>query len=382
VNSVTKHIALSEPTFGGREVEYLQDAIRQGNVAGGGPYTEKVEALLKGAHQSPGVLLTTSCTHALEMAALLLDIRPGDEVIVPSFTFVSTASAFALRGARIVFADITPDTLSIDSAKLESLLTPRTRAVVPVHYAGVGCDMPRICELANARGIAVVEDNAHGLFASKAGRLLGTYGALSTLSFHATKNFVAGEGGALIVNDPDMLSRAEIIRDKGTNRRNFLRGAVDKYTWMDLGSSYAISDLLAAVLLAQLEQRDQLTARRKFVWDYFNAQLSGWSRSNQVQLPTIPVDCEPSYHLYYVLMPSHRHRDRFLSHMREFDIECAFHYVPLHSSPFGIKVADQASSCPVTTDVASRIVRIPLHASMSDSDAERVVQVAARFRCD
>jgi len=266
----------------------MAQALANGHISGDGPFTKKCHELLTSIHKCAATLLTTSCTHALEMSALLLDIKPGDEVILPSFTFVSTANAFVLRGARPIFADIRPDTLNLDETRLETLITSRTRVIVPVHYAGVGCEMDKICAIAANHGITVVEDNAHGLFGKYRGRFLGTFGALSTLSFHETKNFHCGEGGALIINDHTLVERAEIIREKGTNRSRFFRGQVDKYTWVDIGSSYLPSDLLAAYLLAQLEAREYVLATRRRIYEYYLKNLADWAAANEVQLPFIP----------------------------------------------------------------------------------------------
>ena len=280
---MTSLIPFNRPCLAGNEYRYIAEAIANGHASGDGPFTRRCHELLEQELRVPKVLLTTSCTHALEMAALLLDCRSGDEIIVPSFTFVSTANAFALRGARIVFADIRPDTLNLDETRLESLVTHRTKAIVPVHYAGVACEMDAICALAQRHGVRVVEDNAHGLFARYKGKLTGTFGCLATQSFHETKNITCGEGGALVVNDPGLVERALVIREKGTNRNRFFRGQVDKYTWVDVGSSYLPSDLLAAFLLAQLEARREIQKKRRQVWEYYWEHLQGWAHENGVK---------------------------------------------------------------------------------------------------
>ena len=309
-------IPFNRPCLVGREREYMAEAVARGHISGDGEFTRRCQDLLQRELGVPAVLLTTSCTHALELAAILLDIGPGDEVIVPDFTFVSTANAFALRGATPVFVDVRPDTLNLDERLLESKVTERTRAIVPVHYAGVGCDMDRIGEIAARRGIAVVEDNAHGLFAKRAGRPLGTWGGLATLSFHETKNFTCGEGGALVIIDSRFIARAEVVREKGTNRKRFFRGEIDKYTWVDIGSSYLPSDLLAAFLLAQLEEKEKVLAARRRIYQRYAEALSPWADRNGVRLPIIPAGCESSYHMFYLLVPTLQARTRLISHCR------------------------------------------------------------------
>jgi dTDP-4-amino-4,6-dideoxygalactose transaminase len=375
------HIPFNRPSLVGKEFEYMQEAIANWHISGDGPFTKRCNALLQEALGVPNVLLTTSCTHALEMAALLLDIQPGDEVIVPSFTFVTTANAFALRGAKPVFADIRPDTLNIDEAKLERLITPRTRAILVVHYAGVGCEMDDICHIAERHGVVIVEDNAHGLFGRYKGRHLGTFGSLASLSFHETKNFTCGEGGALIINDPQYVERAEMIREKGTDRSRFFRGQVDKYTWVDLGSSYLPSDILAAFLYAQLEARDQIQSQRQRVWEYYYVNLQDWAEDNGVRLPTVPDYCEQPYHLFYLLLPSLKERQTFMAHLRTNNVASVFHYLPLHLSRMGQRFGGKAGDCPVTEDISDRLARLPFHNSVTEEDQERVVSLVKQFRC-
>ncbi|MBI2862553.1 MAG: dTDP-4-amino-4,6-dideoxygalactose transaminase [Chloroflexi bacterium] len=365
-------IPFNRPSLAGKELEYIADVIRLGHASGDGPYTKKCHALLEEALGVPKVLLTTSCTHALEMAALLLDIQPGDEVIVPSFTFVSTINAFVLRGARPVFADIRPDTLNIDERQIESLITPRTKAIVPVHYAGVGCEMDAIVEIAERHGIPVVEDNAHGPFGKYKGKYLGTFGAFGTQSFHETKNFTSGEGGALLINDPQYIERAEVIREKGTDRARFFRGQVDKYTWVDLGSSYLPSDILAAFLYAQLEAREQIQAARRRVWEYYRERLSDWAKASCARLPFVPEHCEQPYHMFYLIMPSLESRTRLITHLLGQGILSVFHYLPLHLSPMGRQWGYKAGDCPVTEDMSDRLVRLPFYNSLSAEEQERV----------
>jgi dTDP-4-amino-4,6-dideoxygalactose transaminase len=330
-------IPFNKPALLGKEFDYVRQAIVRGKISGDGHFTKLCQDLLRSLTGAESVLLTTSCTHALEMAALLLEIQPGDEVLLPSFTFVSTANAFVLRGARPVFVDIRPDTLNMDEERIESLLTPRTKVIVPVHYAGVGCDMDRILKIVESRGIAVVEDNAHGLLGKYRGRLLGTFGCMATQSFHETKNISCGEGGALLINDPRYTHRAEILREKGTDRAAFFRKQVDKYTWVDLGSSYVPSDMLAAFLYAQLEQAARIQQTRSAIWHRYQLELAGWAADHEIRLPEIPADCEQAYHMFYLLLPSLEDRQAFIEHLGKRGILSFFHFVPLHLAPLGKK---------------------------------------------
>jgi dTDP-4-amino-4,6-dideoxygalactose transaminase len=314
------------------------------------------------------------------MAALLLRIAPGDEAIVPSFTFVSTANAFALRGARPVFADIQADTLTLDPRGLEALITPRTRAIVVVHYAGVGCDMAAIQEIASRHAIPVVEDNAHGLFGRYRGRPLGTFGCLATLSFHETKNFACGEGGALLINDPSFIERAEILREKGTDRSRFFRGETDKYTWVDLGSSYVPSDLLAAWLYAQFEARQEIQNRRRWIWHRYRDGLKEWAAAEGVRLPFVPQECEQSWHMFYLVMPSLEVRQRFIAHLKSRGILAVFHYVPLHLSNMGAQFGGRPGQCSVTERVAERLVRLPFYNTLTAAEQDTVIGAALAFR--
>jgi dTDP-4-amino-4,6-dideoxygalactose transaminase len=359
---------------------YLRQAVANMHLSGDGPFTRKCHALLEQGLGVPRALLTTSCTHALEMAALLLNIQPGDEVIVPSFTFVSTVNAFVLRGAVPIFVDVRPDTLNLDERLLQRAFTRRTRAVVPVHYAGVGCEMDVICDLARRHGVAVVEDNAHGLFGKYRGRWLGTFGVLATQSFHETKNFNCGEGGALLINDHDLIERAEILREKGTNRNRFFRGMVDKYTWVDVGSSYLPSDVLAALLFAQLEQREHVQARRRHLWHGYAERLGEWAERRAYGLPVVPPDCEQTYHLFYVLLSSLEERTAFLAHLRAQGVQGVFHYLPLHLSAMGRRFGGREGVCPVTEAVSDRLVRLPLFHDLSDADQDRVVEAILSFK--
>ena len=376
---MTSFIPFNRPCIAGNEYRYIAQAIANGHASGDGPFTRKCHEILEQELGVPKVLLTTSCTHALEMAALLLDCRKGDEIIVPSFTFVSTANAFALRGARIVFADIRPDTLNLDESQLESLITPRTKAIVPVHYAGVPCEMDTICAIAQRHGVRVIEDNAHGLFARYKGKPTGTFGCLGTQSFHETKNITCGEGGALVVNDLGLVERALIIREKGTNRNQFLRGQVDKYTWVDVGSSYLPSDLLAAFLLAQLEARDEIQKKRRRVWDFYREHLQNWAEENSAKLPFIPTDCEQAYHMFYVVLPSPEYRDALISHLKAQGILSVFHYVPLHLSNMGRKFEAQTRDCPVTQDLSARLLRLPFYNNLTEDEQTRIVSAVTSF---
>jgi dTDP-4-amino-4,6-dideoxygalactose transaminase len=373
------NIPFNRPFLTGRETDYIAQALASGHLSGDGPFTRRCHALLEQLTGAPRVLLTTSCTHALEMAALLLDLGPGDEFIVPSFTFVSTANAFALRGARPVFIDIRPDTLNLDEAQLERLITPRTKAIVPVHYAGVGCEMDAILASAQRHGIAVVEDNAHGLFGRYRDQPLGTFGALSTQSFHETKNIVCGEGGALLINDPRYVERAEIIREKGTDRSRFFRGQVDKYTWVELGSSYLPAEILAAFLCAQLEAATAIQAARRSRWERYEAALGDWADAIGAGLPTVPGHCAQPYHLFYVLLPSLAQREALIAHLKQRGIQAVFHYLPLHLSAVGRRFGGHVGQCPVTEQVSDRLLRLPLFAGMTEEEQDRVIAALYEF---
>ncbi len=372
-------IDFNHPVLLGRELDYVAEAFRNGHISGDGAFTQKCHALFEEQLGVPKALLTTNCTHALEMAALLLDIQPGDEVIIPDFTFVSTVNAFVLRGAKPVFVDVRPDTLNLDETKLEAVISPRTRAIVPVHYAGVGCEMDEIMAIANRRNIPVVEDNAHGLFGKYRGKFLGTFGQLASQSFHETKNFSCGEGGALLINEPALVERAEIIREKGTNRSRFFRGQVDKYTWVDIGSSYLPSDVLAAFLYGQLEQRDKIQSHRQRVWQTYHNGLQAWAAQNGVQQPFIPAHVEQAYHMYYLLLPNLDTRQRFIQTLREQGIYTVFHYLPLHLSDMGTKFGGQPGDCPVTESVSERLVRLPFYNDLTETDQARVIETIQKF---
>jgi dTDP-4-amino-4,6-dideoxygalactose transaminase len=367
-------IRFNRPAMEGCELEYMREAVESGHLASSGPFAARASALLRQEIGAEEVLLTTSCTAALEMSAMLLDFKPGDTVIVPSFSFTTTGLAFSREGARILFCDIEPNTLGLDPQHLATLLDDTIRAVVPVHYAGVACDLDGIGEaLADRPDVAVVEDNAHGLFGRWRGRPLGSVGRFATLSFHETKNFVCGEGGALLVNDPRDVDRARVLYDKGTNRRAFLLGQVDKYSWQDTGSSFGLGDILAAYLCAQLEKHDVIQAKRRHVFERYQRLLSPYADEYGLRLPVVPAGVEPAYHMYYVLLPDRPTRDAVLDGMRAQGVHPTFHYVPLHSSEGGRRVAARATECPVTVDVSGRLLRLPFYNNLTASDGERVV---------
>lgn len=372
-------IPFNRPCFEGDELRYITEAIESGSIAGDGAFTRRCHTLLEELLGVERALLTPSCTHALELAAILLDLAPGDEVILPSFTFVSTANAFVIEGARPIFADIRPDTLNLDETALEPLINEYTRAVVPVHYGGVACEMNALHDLAARNALEIVEDNAHGLFGRYHDRWLGTFGGMATLSFHETKNFTCGEGGALLVSDPDLWQRAEIVREKGTDRSRFFRGEVDKYTWVDIGSSYLPSDVQAAFLFAQLQARDGIQRRRERIWRRYDAALADWARANGVTRPTIPPGCDPAWHLYYLLLPTPDSRDRFIAHMKERRILAVFHYLPLHLSPMGRAFGGREGQCPVVEDTSARLVRLPFFNDMREDEQARVIDAATAF---
>jgi dTDP-4-amino-4,6-dideoxygalactose transaminase len=371
---MTPILPFNKSSLVGRELEFIFQTISNGQIAGDQMFSKKCHGLLKEVLQVRSALVTTSCTHALEMAAILLNIQPGDEVILPAFTFVSTANAFVLRGAQPVFCDIRSDTLNLDESKLEELITPRTRAIVPVHYAGVGCEMEEILEIAGRHGVAVVEDNAHGLFGKYRGRWLGTFGCMATQSFHETKNITCGEGGALLINEERFIERAEIIREKGTNRARFFRGQVDKYSWVDVGSSYVMSDVLAAFLYGQLEKWEEIQSRRRSIWQCYDAELADWAAENGVRRPVVPEHCEQAWHMYYLLMPSLQARTEFIERLKSKGIMAVFHYLPLNRSAFASRLASAAADCPVTEDVSDRIVRLPFYSDMTKEESKYVIK--------
>lgn len=363
----------------GQEAQHIGQSVSIGQIAGDQSYSRKCQALLEEVLGAPKVLLATSCTHALELAALLLEIGPDDEVIVPSFTFVSTANAFVLRGARIRFADIRPDTLNIDENQIESLISPRTRAMVPVHYAGVGCEMDALLAIARQHRISIVEDNAHGLFGKYRQRWLGTFGTLATQSFHETKNITCGEGGALVVNDPAFIERAEILREKGTNRSRFFRGQIDKYSWLDIGSSYVMSDVLAAFLYGQLEVWQQIQEKRRRIWHHYDAELRDWALARDIRCPIVPDVCEQAYHMYYLILPSSKIRQALIAFLKSRGIMAVFHYLPLHLSPMGQRLGGRPGACPVSEAASDRLLRLPFFNSLDPASQGRVIDAICDF---
>jgi dTDP-4-amino-4,6-dideoxygalactose transaminase len=365
--------------FEGCELEFMEQAVRGGHISGDGPFTHNCQAWLETALGVQKALLTTSCTDALEMAAVLLKLQPGDEVIVPSFTFVSSVNAFVLHGARPVFSDIRSDTFNLDEARLERHISPHTRAIVAVHYAGVGCEMQELLRIAARSRIAVIEDNAHGLLGKYRNRFLGTFGSLATLSFHGTKNFTCGEGGALLINDERYVERAEIIWEKGTNRARFFRGLADKYTWRDVGSSFLPSDLLAAFLYAQFLAAHQIQAKRRRVWQHYLQHLRDWARCQHVRLPFVPLQCEQAYHMFYLLMPTPASRQALIAHLRSRGILSAFHYLPLHLSEMGRRFGGKPGLCPVAEQVSDRILRLPFYNDLTGHEQDRVVEAVQEF---
>lgn len=381
VDTAVEKVPFNRACLVGGEFEFMARALKRMHISGDGDFTKSCQAQLEQLLGVPRAMLTTSCTDALEMAALLLEISPGDEVIVPSYTFVSTANAFALRGAKIVFADIRADTLNLDEAELEFLITSRTRAVVAVHYAGVACEMDSIMEICNRRGVAVVEDNAHGLFGKHRGRHLGTFGKISTLSFHETKNVTCGEGGAILLNDLSLIQRAEIIRQKGTDRERYFRGEVDKYTWRDIGSSFLPSDLLAAFLLAQLEASQQIQSLRRAVWNRYHHGLEEWARRCNVKRPEVPAHCQQAYHMYYLVMPTPEARDGLIVWLKSCGVAAVFHYQPLHLSTMGRQFGGHEGNCPVTEEISPRLLRLPFFNMLAADDQAYVIEAVSSFQC-
>jgi len=374
------HIPFNRPRIENNEFENVTQTVANGHISSNDPFTNKCQSFLKKELNIHHILLTPSCTHALELAALLLDIRPGDEIIVPSFAFVSTVNAFVLRGARPVFADIHENPPNLDPSKIERLFSPRTRAVVVVHYAGISCEMDEILAIASRHELPIIEDNAHGLFARYRNRYLGTFGTLSTVSFHETKNISCGEGGALFVNDQQHTDRAEILREKGTDRSRFLRGDVEKYSWIDIGSSYLPSELQAAFLYAQLEARERIFAKRRQIWKAYNEGLQSWARANGVQLPIVPLHCEQPFHIFYMLLPSAENRRAMIAHLESKSILSVFHYLPLHLSPMGARFGGRPGDCPVAEKVSGRLLRLPLFTALTPQEQQEVITAVQEVR--
>lgn len=366
-------IPFNRPHMTGRELHYISQAHLAGRLSGDGAFTNRCHNWLCENTDAPAALLTNSCTAALEMAAILADIKPGDEVILPSYTFVSTANAFVLRGAVPVLLDIREDTLNLDERLIEAAITPRTKAISPVHYAGVGCEMDFICELAKDRDLLVIEDAAQGIMAKYRGKPLGSLGDLGAYSFHETKNVISGEGGALLVNDESLIHQAEIIREKGTDRARFFRGQVDKYTWQSIGSSYLPGELVAAFLYAQLEAAEDITAKRLQIWNRYHEALFGLEREGLVRRPIIPPYCSHNAHMYYVVLNERYDRERVISQLADRGVHAVFHYVPLHMSPAGEKYCRVGSSMHNSEDLSSRLMRLPMWVDLPESDVDRVV---------
>ena len=373
-------IDFNRPAFVGSELEYIQDAIHRGMLCGDGIYTKKCSQWMEKEFDVSRVMLTTSCTHALEMAAFLCDIQPGDEVIMPSYTFVSTADAFVLRGAKIVFVDIRPDTMNLDEKLIEQAITPKTKVIVPVHYAGVACEMDTIMDIAHKHGLKVVEDAAQGVDACYKGKALGTIGDFGCYSFHETKNFTMGEGGALLFQKEEYLEKAEILREKGTDRSKFFRGQVDKYRWMDYGSSYLPSELNAAYLYAQLEAKDKIQKKRMEIYEYYHRNLADLAAEGKVEQPYVPQDCEHNAHMYYLKVKDMKVRTRLLAYLRENGICSVFHYVPLHSAPAGQKFGRFAGEDVYTTKESERLLRLPMFYNLDMEDVKRIVDVIHKFQ--
>ena len=372
-------IPFNRASMDGKELSYIAQAVADGHVSGNGPFTRRAESLLEQGHGTGRSLLTTSCTHALELAARLLNLRAGDEVIVPSYTFVSTAAAFMLHGGTPVFVDVRDDTLNLDPGLVEAAITERTRAICIVHYAGVGATPNTFRDIADRHGLMLIEDNAHGLYGTWRGQTLGTFGQLSTLSFHETKNITCGEGGALHINSAELVERAEILREKGTDRSRFLRGQIDKYTWVDLGSSWVMSDLLAGVLVGQLERIDEIQQRRHAIWNRYRQHLSDWAAAGGFRSPVIPDGADHTAHMYHLRFDSLGTRTRFIDHMRAQGVMVVFHYQPLHLSTVGEQLGGRLGDCPVSEDAGSTLVRLPLYIGLADHQVDHIVESVTSF---
>ncbi len=372
-------IHFNVPPFTGKETEYIQKAIDNHKICGDGEFTKKCNAELENYFSSSKVLLTTSGTSALEMAAVLCGIKPGDEVIMPSYTFCSTADAFVQRGATIVFVDIRPDTMNIDETKIEAAITEKTKAIVPVHYAGVACEMDVIMDIAHRHNLKVVEDAAQAIFSTYKGKPCGSIGDFGCLSFHETKNLSMGEGGAIVINHQEDFEPAEILREKGTNRSKFFRGQIDKYTWVDYGSSYLPSDMNAAYLYAQLEKKDEIQNARLSVWSKYQKALKPLEDAGKIRLPIIPENCVHNAHMFYFICKNLEERSAFIQNMKENDILCVFHYIPLHSAPAGIKFGRFDGKDEITTEYSERLVRLPLYYSLTEQDQQKVIDLILKF---
>jgi dTDP-4-amino-4,6-dideoxygalactose transaminase len=373
------HIPFNKPFIVGKELYYIAQALTSGRLAGDGDFTQRCCRILEEQLGIRKVLMTPSCTAALEMAAMLCDLGPGDEVMLPSFTFVSTANAFVRLGAKPVFVEIRPDTLNLNEDLIEAAITPRTKAIFLVHYAGVSCAMDRIMAIATRHNLLIVEDAAQGVNAFYKGRALGAIGHLGTYSFHDTKNYISGEGGALCINAPEMIARAEIIRDKGTNRSQFLRGEADKYTWVDIGSSYVPSEICCAFLYAQLEALKAITERRRAIYNIYQHHLQRLEEQGLLRLPHIPHDCASNYHLFYILLHDRGTRNALMAHLQHHGMQAVFHYIPLHSSPMGKKFGYRASDLPITEELSGRLLRLPFYCDVTVEEQLRIVQHIVNF---
>jgi len=376
---MSDYIPFNKPFIAGKELYYIAQAVTLGNVSGDGYFTEKCSQIMEERFGIHKVLMTPSCTAALEMAAILCDLKPGDEVILPSFTFVSTASALVRMGAKPVFVDIRPDTLNIDETRIEEAITKKTRAIMPVHYAGIGCEMDRIMAIAQGNNLRVIEDAAQAVHADYNDKSLGSIGDFGAYSFHQTKNYICGEGGALCINDPEMVERAEIIRDKGTNRKKFFRGEVDKYTWVDIGSSYVPSEISCAFLYAQLELLDTIADRRKDIYQLYRSQLKPLESQGLLKLPYTPEDCASNFHMFYIVLPNEELRNSLMEHLRDRNIKSVFHYVPLHSSPMGQSFGFSEGQLPITEQLSARLLRLPFFYEISTEEQQRVVSEIELF---
>lgn len=376
---MTDYIPFNRPFIVGKELFYISQAVLGGHLAGDGRFTKLCNAWMEQKFNAKKVLLTNSCTAAMEICAIVANIQPGDEVIMPSYSFVSTANAFVLRGARIRFVDIREDTLNLDENLIEAAVTDKTKVIVPMHYAGVACEMDTILEIARQYDLLVIEDAAQGVNATYKGRYLGTLGDLGAYSFHETKNFISGEGGALVINDERFVERAEIVREKGTDRSKFFRGEVDKYSWVDIGSSYLPSEMIAAFLYAQLEEAEAITRKRWIIHNYYAEQFASLENRGLVRLPSAPSECDHNAHMFYLILPSGEIRDGLIRHLKQHNITAVFHYIPLHSSPMGLKMGYRKGDLPITEDLSSRLVRLPCYFELTYNNQDRIIETVEKF---
>ncbi len=375
-----KHISFNKSFLAGNELKYIEQAVLSGQIKGDGPFTKKCNEWMEQKFNAKTVLLTTSCTSALEMSAILCEIKSGDEVIMPSYTFVSTANAFVIRGAKPVFVDIRSDTLNIDETKIKAAITNKTKAIVPVHYAGVGCEMDTIMQIAKKHNLFVIEDAAQAVMAKYKNKYLGTIGDLGSYSFHETKNYSSGEGGAIVINNPKMIERAEIIREKGTNRSKFFRGEVDKYTWVDVGSSYLPSEIIAAFLFAQLEKAEEINRKRLEIWQKYYDRLKVLEKKEKLQLPIIPDECQQNAHMFYILLHDEKTRNNLMDFLKkEKNILSVFHYVPLHSAPMSRNFALNKLDLPITNDLSTRLLRLPFYYNLTVEEQNYIIKSIKEF---